>query len=99
MTCSRNLFKHLKTCYQTKTNREMLQYDLHLKKYNDFFLPKKKYQIYFYFIFIFQTKERRFIMTCIFECFQSHRHILQELHEFFSIMSAITMFRKSSFHI
>jgi hypothetical protein len=36
-------------------------------------------------------------MTCVFECFQSHRHILQELHEFLSIMSAITMFRKSSF--
>jgi hypothetical protein len=31
--------------------------------------------------------------------FQSHHHILQELHEFLTIMSAITMFRKSSFHI
>jgi hypothetical protein len=36
-------------------------------------------------------------MTCVFECFQSHCHILQELHEFLSIMSAITMFRKSNF--
>ncbi len=36
-------------------------------------------------------------MTCVFECVQSHCHILQELHEFLSIMSAITMFGKSSF--
>ncbi len=36
-------------------------------------------------------------MTCVFECCQSHCHILQELHEFFTIMSAITMFGKSSF--
>ncbi len=27
MTCSRNLFKHLKVCYQTKTNRKMFQHD------------------------------------------------------------------------
>jgi hypothetical protein len=75
-------------------------HDFHLKKYSDFFSPKKKYQIYSFFIFILQTqKKKEFIMTCLFECFQSHHHILQELHEFLSIMSAITMFKKSSFHI
>ncbi len=36
-------------------------------------------------------------MICVFECFHSHHHILQELHEFFSIMGAITMFGKSNF--
>jgi hypothetical protein len=36
-------------------------------------------------------------MKCVFECVQSHRHILQELQEFFGIMSAITIFGKSSF--
>jgi hypothetical protein len=29
----------------------------------------------------FQTKKRRLIMTCVFECFKSHCHILKELHE------------------
>ncbi len=36
-------------------------------------------------------------MTCVFECFQSHCHILKELHEFLSMMGAITMFEKSNF--
>ncbi len=31
------------------------------------------------------------MMTCVFECIQSHGHILQELHEFLNIMSAITV--------
>ncbi len=29
MTCCRNLFKHLKICYQTKTNKEMSQHDFY----------------------------------------------------------------------
>jgi hypothetical protein len=34
-------------------------------------------------------------MTCVFECFQSHCHILKELHEFFGLMGAIIIFRNS----
>ncbi len=33
-------------------------------------------------------------MTCVFECFQSHCHILKELHEFLHMMSAITILEK-----
>jgi hypothetical protein len=36
-------------------------------------------------------------MTCIFEHFQSHCHILKELHEFLHMMGVITIFGKSSF--
>jgi hypothetical protein len=34
-------------------------------------------------------------MTCVFECFQSHCHILKELHEFLHIMGAIIIFREN----
>jgi hypothetical protein len=33
-------------------------------------------------------------MTCVFECFQSHCHILKELHKFWHMMGAITIFQK-----
>ncbi len=33
-------------------------------------------------------------MTSVFECFQSHCHILKELHEFLHMMGAITIFEK-----
>jgi hypothetical protein len=36
-------------------------------------------------------------MTCVFECFQSHCHILKELHEFLGMRGAISMFGKNSF--
>ncbi len=36
-------------------------------------------------------------MTCVFECFQSHCHILKELHDFLCMMGAITIFGKNSF--
>ncbi len=36
-------------------------------------------------------------MTCLFESFQSHCHILQELHEFSHMMDAIIIFEKSIF--
>jgi hypothetical protein len=81
MTCSKNLFEHLKFCYQTKTNKEMSQHDLKFCKSNDFFLKKEKTK-YFLFIFIFhicakfQNKEKKNIMACAFECFQSHCQIL-----------------------
>ncbi len=45
----------------------------------------------------FQKEEEGFIMTCVFECFQSHCHILRELHEFLCMMDAITSFGESIF--
>jgi hypothetical protein len=36
-------------------------------------------------------------MTCVFECFQSHCHILKELYEFLCMMGAITIFEESIF--
>jgi hypothetical protein len=42
-----------------------------------------------------QKKKKKLIMTCVFECFQSHYHIFKELHEF--LMGAITIVGESSF--
>jgi len=42
----------------------------------------------------FQTKNKKTSQTCVFECFQSHCHILKELHEFLHMMGAITIFEK-----
>jgi hypothetical protein len=40
-----------------------------------------------FFIFVQIFKQRKIlIMTCVFECFQSHCHILKELHEFLCMM-------------
>jgi hypothetical protein len=36
-------------------------------------------------------------MTCVYECFQLHYHILKELHKFLRMMSAITIFGESIF--
>jgi hypothetical protein len=37
-------------------------------------------------------------MICVFECFQSHCHILKRLHEFFlRMMGAIINFEKNIF--
>ncbi len=36
-------------------------------------------------------------MTCVFECFQSHCHILKELHEFSDMMGAIIVFGENIF--
>jgi acyl CoA:acetate/3-ketoacid CoA transferase beta subunit len=36
-------------------------------------------------------------MTYVFQCFQSHCHILKELHEFLCLISAITIIGKNSF--
>jgi hypothetical protein len=47
MTCSNNLFKHLKHCYQTKTNSEMLQHDFHF--FENLMTLKKKVIKYFSF--------------------------------------------------
>jgi hypothetical protein len=36
-------------------------------------------------------------MACVFECFQSHCHILKELHKFLLMMGVITSFGKNTF--
>ncbi len=36
-------------------------------------------------------------MTCVFECFQSFKYILKELHEFLYMMGAIIIFGEKSF--
>ncbi len=82
MTCSGNLFKHLKHCYQTKTNSEISQHDFHC--FENLMTLKKKVIKYFIFIFIFhicpkfqtqkkieKEKERLIVTVCVFECFQS----------------------------
>jgi len=54
MTCSRNLFKHLKNKYQTKTNKEMSQFDFQfIGDLMTFFLQKKKVIKFSLLIFIF----------------------------------------------
>lgn len=60
MTSSRNLSKHLKNCYPTKTNEEMSQHD------SQFFGIKKKMINCFLFIFMhnFKPKKKRLVMTC-----------------------------------
>jgi hypothetical protein len=55
-----------------------------------------------YFIFQicagFQTqKKKRLDVTCVFECFQSHCHILKELYKIWHIMGAIIIFGESIF--
>jgi len=42
MKSPRNLFKHLKDCYQTKTNKEMMQHDFHFLTIIVIFSQKKK---------------------------------------------------------
>jgi hypothetical protein len=81
MTCSSNLFKHLKHCYQTKTNSEISQHDFHCFE-NLMTLKKKSDQIFSFHIYFSHLskisnpkkkgKEKRLIVTiCVFECFQS----------------------------
>jgi hypothetical protein len=69
-----------------------------------FFSKKKviKYSLLVFFFHIcakFQTKkeEERLVMTCVFECFQSHCHIWKELHEFLRMKDAITIFGENIF--
>jgi hypothetical protein len=65
------------------------------------FFQQKKVIEYSLFIFIshicakFLTQKRKLIITCLFEFFQSHCHILKELHEFSHMMDAIITFEKS----
>jgi hypothetical protein len=101
-TCSRNLFKHLKICYQTKTGREMSQRGFYFFANLMIFFSKKmiKYSLFlinFSHLCKISNPKKKLIMTCVFEYFQSHCHILKELHEFLWVMGAITIFEKCIF--
>jgi hypothetical protein len=93
-----NLWKHLKIYYQTKTNMEMSQHNFQNFENLMIFFLKKIVIEYSLFIFIFhicakfQTKKKRLIMTCVFEWFQSHCHILKKLYEFLCMMNVLTIF-------
>jgi hypothetical protein len=43
------------------------------------------------------NQKKRLVLTCVFECFESHCHILKELHDFLGIMGAIIIFRENIF--
>ncbi len=91
-TCSKNLFKHFKFCYQTKINGKKLQHGFQCFANLMNFSFKKKWLNICAKVFFF------FKRTCqVFECFQSHCHILKKLHEFLNMMSAIIIFEKNSF--
>jgi hypothetical protein len=78
MTCSRNLFKHSKNCYQTKTNRKMSQHDFYFfANLMIFFSQKKKvtkifsFHIYFSHLWKISNPKNKIkiFMTDVFECF------------------------------
>jgi flagellar biosynthesis protein FlhB len=58
MTCSRNLSKHLKHCYQTKTNKEMSKHDFQFFANLMNFLIKKS--LNFFFLYLFFTIVQNF---------------------------------------
>ncbi len=96
MTCSKNLFKHLRHVTKSKTNREMLEHDFHFFVNLITFSLKNSDQIYpFHVYFSHLCKISNQKKKC--ECFHSHSHILKELHEFLFMMGAITIFGKNSF--
>ncbi len=43
-----------------------------------------------------KKKQKRFVMRCAFECFQSHCHIFKESYEFLCMMGALTIFGEDS---
>jgi hypothetical protein len=52
-------------------------------KSNDFFLKKTMIKFIFFILIFhicakFLTQKKRLIMTCVFECFQSHCHIFEK---------------------
>jgi len=97
MTCYRNLSKHffLKIT-KPKPIGKCCNMIFNFCKSIDFFFSKKKVIKYSLFIFIVhicaksQTeKNKRLLLTCVSECFQSHCHTFKELHEF--LMCAVTI--------
>jgi hypothetical protein len=100
MTCSSNLFKHLKFCYQTRINRKLSQHDfLIFCKSNDFFFFKKWPSTLFSYLFftlvqnLRQKKKRRFVIACVFEFSNNIVTFWKNYILFFlRMMGAITIF-------
>jgi hypothetical protein len=67
-------------------------------KYNDLFL-QKKIQTFPFHIYFSHLCKFSLVMTCVFECFESHCHILKELYEFLWMMSAIIIFEESTSYL
>jgi hypothetical protein len=70
-----------------KTNNVMSQHDFQFfGNLMTVFSKKKKVIKYSLFIFIFHIRAKflnqKIEIKCVFECFQSHCHILKELQEF-----------------
>jgi hypothetical protein len=70
-----------------------------------FFLQKKEEKwsnipfSFYFFTFVQNYKPKKKTsheMKCVFECLQSHCHILKELHKFLHMMGAITNFQKNN---
>ncbi len=100
MACSRNKFKWFLKCYQTKTNREMFQHDFQFFTNLMIFSQNINKNPFSYLIlkFLYNFKPKKnLVMACVFECFQSHGHILKELNEFYLMKDAITIFEKNIF--
>jgi len=83
----------------------MSQCDFYLLTNLIIFFSKSKWSniSFRYFIFTFvqnfkppKKKKKRLVVTCVFECLQSHCHILKELREFLCTMDAISIFGKNS---
>ncbi len=76
MTCSQNLFKYLK---------KMSEHDFQFFENLMIFFSKHEsdqvfiFHIYFSHLCKISNQKKA---NCVFECFQSHCHILKELHEF-----------------
>jgi hypothetical protein len=101
MTCSRNLSKHLKSCYQSKTSKEMSQQFIFIFfKSSDFSLQKKSNilfsYLFFTFVQIFKQNKKICHHMCIwmFSITLSHFEIITWI---LCMMSAITIFEESCF--
>jgi hypothetical protein len=53
--------------------------------------------LFFIFLQVFTPPKKKLVMTCKFECFQSHCHILNEFYEFLCMMDASIIFGEGSF--
>ncbi len=88
----------MKICYQAKTNKEMSQYDFQFFGNLMIFFSKDiddqmfLSHVYFAHLCKFSNQKNKNVVTIVFECFQSHCHILKELHEFLCMINALTMF-------
>jgi hypothetical protein len=75
----------------------MLQHEFHLKIYNDFLLPKKSIKYFPFSYLFFKQKKKDSSRRVYLNVFNHIVTFCKNYVQFLGIMSAITMFRKSSF--